>query len=85
MRKPRGEVPAVAPESVEAKRLLLALPTWTDDETAFFFGMSRDQLAKWRRAEKLDCYAKKIGEVRLWDARALRSLLQVVPEGAYAK
>lgn len=84
MRKDRSEVPAVAPASVEAKQLLLSLPTWTDDEAAFFFGMSRDQLAKWRRAEKLDCFSRKIGEVRLWDARALRSHLQIVPDGAYA-
>ena len=85
MRKPRSEVPAVASDSVHAKGLLLALPTWTDDEAAFFFGMSRDQLAKWRRAEKLDCFTRKIGEVRLWDARALRSHLQIVPDGAYAR
>ena len=85
MRKPRSEVPTVAPASVEAKQLLLALPTWTDDEAAFFFGMSREQLAKWRRAESLDCFSRKIGEVRLWDARALRSHLQIVPNGAFAK
>ena len=85
MRKDRSEVPSVAAESVQAKGLLLSLPTWTDDEAAFFFGMSRDQLAKWRRAQKLDCFTRKIGEVRLWDARALRSHLQIVPEEAYAR
>lgn len=85
MRKDRSEVPTVAAESVQAKGLLLSLPTWTDDEAAFFFGMSRDQLAKWRRSQKLDCFTRKIGEVRLWDARALRSHLQIVPDEAFAR
>ena len=85
MRKDRSKVPAVASDSIHAKGLLRALPTWTDDETAFFFGMSRDQLATWRRAQKLDCFTRKIGEVRLWDARALRSHLQIVPGEAYAR
>ena len=45
----KREVPSVAPESVEAKRLLLALPTWTDEELCFFFGLTDCQLDKWVR------------------------------------
>lgn len=78
----KREVPSVAPESVEAKRLLLALPTWTDEELCFFFGLTDCQLDKWARREHLECYSRKVGERRIWHAKPILALFEVVPDSA---